>query len=222
MSKLNYGDIAAREVSERIHAQVADLATLKSTPENQRVNGQLVLVVADQTIWYYDTDATLTGDDVLVVAPTSGTGRWLRKPGAAMLAIPFYATTPTGTNLLTIPTGCLLAPREFGYRVSRVFTGASNAAIAFSSSNHPGHTGPANFAGTLVATQLSQMFSATANGTGLDFALAPIGTTFGTIAERRTWMKPGDTIRADIIGAQFATGVAQLLLLCDILQNNGN
>lgn len=222
MSKLNYGDNAAREVSKRIHAQVADLATLKQTPPNQRVGNQMVFVQADQTVWYFDADATLTGDDVLVVTPASGTGRWLRKPGTAMLAIPFFATTPTGTTLLTVPTGCILAPREFGYRVSAIFTGASNAALAFSSSNHPGHTGAANFVGSLVATQLNQLFSATANGTGIDFQMAPIGTTFTTIAERRTWMKPGDTIRADIIGAQFATGAGQLLVACDILLNSGN
>lgn len=222
MSKLLYGDSAARLVSERIAKPVASLTVLKQIPANKRVSGMIAHVLDANTFWQFNPDSTLTGDDVLVVAPNAGSGRWLRMPGAAMLALPIHATYATGTNLLTIPTGCIIAPHDFGYRVSAGFTGASNCAIAVSSSNHPGHTGIAAFGGTLVATQLNNMFSATAAATGLAFQMMPIASgTFDSHANKRTWMRPGDTVRLDVIGAQFATGSGEVLMACDILQNTG-
>ncbi|HVJ17243.1 MAG TPA: hypothetical protein VM686_17560 [Polyangiaceae bacterium] len=177
-------------------------------------------VLDSNTLWQYESASTVAGDDVLAVKPNDNpsAGRWMRMPGAALLRLPFYATTPSGTNLLTVPSGSILAPKEFGVAVSRVFTGASNAAIAVSSSNHPGHTGVGGFMGSCVATQLNNAFT----GTGSTFLMGPIASgTFDSFANRRTWMKGGDTIRLDVIGAQFGTGVGAILVECDILQNPG-
>lgn len=222
--KLLHGDHAARLVSERVAAPVATLAVLKQTPADRRVDGQIAHVLADNTYWQWEGDATCSGDDVLAVNPTDApsTGRWMRMPGAALLALNFYATTPTGTNLLTVPSGTVIQPLDFAVKVTRVFTGASTACIGLSSTNHPGHTGAANFAGSCVATQLNNMFSATAMGTGMDFLMAPIASgTFDSHANKRVWLKGGDTIRHDVIGAAFGTGIGQWLVSCNILKNPG-
>jgi hypothetical protein len=222
--RLIYGDRAAREVSERVAAPVASLTVLKQTPADRRVDGMIVHVQADDTTWQWANSATCSGDDVLAVNPDDApsTGRWMRMPGAALLALNFYATTPDATALLTVPSGTILEPVEFAVKVSRIFTGASNAVVALSSSNHPGHTGVGNFAGSCVATQLSNMFSATAMATGMDFLMAPIASgTWDSHANKRVWMKGGDTFRHDAKGANFGTGIGQWLVSCNILKNPG-
>lgn len=222
--KLLHGDHAARLVSERIGAPVATIAALKQVPASRRVDGQLFHVQVDNTVWQWVDAAVCSGDDVLAVNPTDApsTGRFMRLPGRAMLALPFYATTPTGTNLLTVPSNTALRLEDFALKVTRVFTGPSNAAIAVSSTNHPGHTGVGGFMGSAVATQLNNMFSATAAGTGVDFIMGPVASgTFNTIETKRLWLKGGDTIRLDVIGAGFGTGVGQVLVACDILKNPG-
>ena len=222
--KLLFGDRAAQLVSQRIGAPVATLTVLKQTPSDRRVDGQIFHVLDDDTFWHWNDEATATNDDVLAVNPNDAptTGRFMRLPGAAMLALTFYATTPTGTNLLTVPSNTILQPLEFGVKVTRIFTGASTAAVALSSTKHPSHTGIANFAGSCVQTQLNEMFSATAAGTGVDFQMAPVASgTFDTHDNKRRWMKGGDTFRHDVIGSAFGTGIGQWLVACNILKNPG-
>lgn len=222
--RLLHGDHAARLVSQRIAEAVATLTVLKQIPADRRVDGMIVHVQSDNTVWQYNEDAVATGDDVLAAKPSDNpsTGRWMRAPGAALLALTFYATTVDATTLLTVPSGTILEPVEFGVRVSRIFTGAANCMVGLSSSNHPGHTGAANFAGSCVATHLNHQFSATACGTGVDFRMAPIASgTWDSYANQRAWMKGGDTFRHDAKGANFGTGIGQWLVSCNILQNPG-
>lgn len=222
--RLLHGDHAARLVSQRIAEAVATLTVLKAIPADRRVDGMIVHVQSDNTVWQYNEDATASGDDVLAVNPddSPSTGRWMRAPGAALLALNFYATTVDATALLTVPSNTILEPVEFGVRVSRIFTGASNAVVGLSSSNHPGHTGAFNFAGSCVMTLLNQVFSATAAGTGVAFQMAPIASgTWDSHANKRLWMKGGDTFRHDAKTAQFGTGIGQWLVSCNILQNPG-
>lgn len=222
--KLLFGDRAAQLVSERIGASVATLTVLKQTPANRRVEGQVFHVTMNDTWWHWNDEATATGDDVLAVNPNDAptTGRFMRMPGHALLRLPFTATMPTGTNLLTVPSNTILELQDFGVYVSRIFTGASTACVAISSTNHPAHTGVANFAGSCVQTQLNQMFSATAAGTGVDFQMAPIASgTFDSHATKRAWLKGGDTLRHDVIGAAFGTGIGDWLVSCNILKNPG-
>jgi hypothetical protein len=222
--KLLFGDTAARLVSERIGAPVATISALKQIPANKRVDAQVFHITADNTLWQWVDAAVCSGDDVLAVNPNDApsTGRFMRLPGRAMLALNFYATTPDATALLTVPSNTILRPEDFGVKVSRIFTGASNACVGLSSSNHPGHTGAANFAGSCVATFLNHVFSATAAGTGCDFQMAPIASgTWDSYGNKRRWMKGGDTFRHDVMGANFGTGVGQWLVACDILKNPG-
>ena len=228
--KLLHGDSAARLVSERIAAKVTTLTVLKQTPSTRRVDGMICHVENDNTVWQWNDEATCNGDDVLAVNPTDApsTGRWMRMPGMAMLAIPFYATTPSGTNLITVPSNTVLGLLDFGVRVSRVFTGLAGAVVGLSSSNHWGHTGAFNFIGSTIATQLNNYFQATNNGTGAGaFLMAPLalnanaGVPSGQIdSPVRPWMKGGDTFRHDV-GTAFGTGVGEWLVMANILQNPG-
>jgi hypothetical protein len=224
MTVLKHGDRAAQLVSQRVAAPIATVAALKAIKSDKCANGQVAHVTADDTLWQYNTSSAVTGDDLLAITPgdSPSTGRWMRMPGAAMIAMTFYATTPTGTNLLTVPSNTILQPLDFGLKVTRVFTGPSNAAIAVSSTNHPGHTGVGGFMGSAVATLLNNVFSATAAGTGCDFQMGPVASgTFNTLENKRAWMKGGDTVRLDVIGAAFGTGVGQVLMACNILRNPG-
>ena len=224
MTVLNHGEVAGRLVSQRVAAPVATVAALKAIKSDKCADGQVCHIQADDTLWQYTIAAIAAGDDLLAITPgdSPATGRWMRLPGRALIAMTLMATTPTGTNLLVVPTGAIIAPHDFGLKVTRVFTGPSNAAIAISSSNHPQHTGIGGFMGSAVATQLNNAFQGTSAGTGMDFRMGPVASgTFDSYGNRREWMKPGDTIRLDVIGAQFGTGVGQVLMACDILKNSG-
>lgn len=228
MGRLNWGDKAAQLVSERTARPESTIATLKTIPANKRVNGMIVHILtgdAQNTQWHWVDASTTTGDDVLAITPSDNpsAGRWLRLPGFAMLALPFLATTPNNTVLLTVPSGSILDPLEFAWGApSTVFTGASNAAVAVSSSNHPGHTGVGAFLGSAVATNLNQWFSATGNGTGCAFNMGSVASgTFDTVLNRRGFMKGGDTIKLNVMGANFGTGAGSVLVACNVLRNPG-
>jgi hypothetical protein len=57
---------------------VADVATLKAIGSSARTDNQTVWVDALQSFFFFDSSSSATGDDVHVITPTAGTGRWLR------------------------------------------------------------------------------------------------------------------------------------------------
>jgi len=59
---------------------VADATALKAigtTGANMRVDQQVRLKDDNSSIWKFDSGSSATGDDVTVIQPTTGTGRWL-------------------------------------------------------------------------------------------------------------------------------------------------
>lgn len=72
---INYGDAAAREVSERVGGVFADDAALKALAPNQRVNGMLC-VVEPASLWIFDASSSASAGATVLV-PDSGTGRWV-------------------------------------------------------------------------------------------------------------------------------------------------
>jgi hypothetical protein len=80
--KLKFGDAAARQVSERIGAPTATTATLKATPADRRVDGQLFIVLSDSSMWVFDVDSS-AGASSTVLVPDAGAGRFL---AAALVA----------------------------------------------------------------------------------------------------------------------------------------
>jgi hypothetical protein len=74
--KLVYGDLAAREISERIAAATASTTTMKAIPADRRVDGMLGIVLADSSLWCFDADSS-AGASSTVLVPDAGSGRWL-------------------------------------------------------------------------------------------------------------------------------------------------
>ncbi len=229
--KLLWGDRAAQIVSGRIGEKVASITVLKQTPANRRVEGQLFTCTDYGTLWVWRDSATCPGDDVLAVRPNDlpSSGRFMRMTGAALLRVPFYATTPTGTNVLVIPSGSIIQAVDFGVNVSAIFSGgASGCVLGLSSANLRGHTGAYSFIGSCGATALNQNYVASFSGTGMGYFPAPVSALAPSVmsntadyaSRARPWLKGGDTLRQDV-GTAFATGIGEWLVSANILHNPG-
>lgn len=214
--KLIHGDSAARLVSERIAAPVANMSALKAIPVDRRVDGMICMVLADGSLWQLSTACALAGDDILVAGSGSGTGRWLRMPGKALLALPIAFGTADAAVLLTVPTGCVLRTSEFAWKVTADFTGGASSAIGVSSSNHIGHTAKGDLLGGATGDVLATLVASSG-----ELAMGTIGAAFTTIANRRPLWKPADTIRFDRITSAFTAGAGFVLVSADILKNAG-
>lgn len=57
----------------------ADATAIKAIGSSARTNGDLLLNRALNRIYRFDSASSATGDDITVIQPTSGTGRWLRQ-----------------------------------------------------------------------------------------------------------------------------------------------
>jgi hypothetical protein len=60
---------------------VAALKAISTTGTNPRGDKQVRLIEDNGELWYFDSAGTGTGDDVTVIEPTSGTGRWFIASG---------------------------------------------------------------------------------------------------------------------------------------------
>lgn len=214
MSTLNYGDLAAQEVSQRIAAPLASLALLKSVPATRRTNGQMVRLLDDGSRWQFNASSALAGDDQLVVAPDAGGGRWLRDLGMARLRMPFAFDTADAAVLLTVPAGCLLQPIEFFWEVTANFTGGTSSTIGVSS-NKTGYSTKGNLLGGAAGD------AAAALTTALSPNVGTIGANWATIANRRVLWIPTDTFRFDRITSAFTAGTGFVNAIVNILRHAG-
>lgn len=214
--KKTFGDILAQEVSGRYAAPVASLTELKAIPAVGRVHGQMVINLADGSRWRFHESSVLTGDDLLVVAPTSGSGRWLRLPGAALLAPAIAFGTLDAAILLTVPTGALLRIKGFAWRVTADFTGGASSAIGVSSSNKTGYTTKGDLLGGATGDVAATLVASSGKS-----AMGTIGAQYGTIALQRPFWKPTETLRFDRITSAFTAGSGNVLVDCDVLENDG-
>lgn len=56
---------------------IADVAALKAVSAADRSDRQVRLVESLKKLFYFDTSSASTGDDVYIITPNAGTGRWL-------------------------------------------------------------------------------------------------------------------------------------------------
>lgn len=61
----------------------ATVASVKAIVSADRADGQIIWVDALTKFFYFDAASSATGDDVTVITPTAGTGRWLQVVAAA-------------------------------------------------------------------------------------------------------------------------------------------
>ena len=98
------------------------------------VDGQLVNVTADGSVWRYAKASTLTDDGLLVAAVTAG-GALLRSDKCVDLILPFTFNTADAAVLYTVPTGFKLFIDNAFWEVTTSLTGGSSSAIGVNSSN---------------------------------------------------------------------------------------
>lgn len=216
--KLNYGDSAAIKVSERYAAPVATIAALKAIPADRRVDGMQVLVAADNSRWRFLTAGALTGDDLLVVAPTVGTGTWLRLPGAMGLGLPIAFGTADAAAILTIQAGTRFWAQSACWEVTADFTGGTASAIGLSS----------NKAAPTVWTTKGDILGGTTGDVAATlvasggFIAGTIGADMDTLTKTRGLVLVAtDTIRFDRITSAFTAGAGFARIIGILLKNDG-
>ncbi len=215
MSKLNYGDIVAQEVSGRVGAPVANATALSTIPKAALVNGQSFLKLDDLSTWIYLAAATATDASLQLVIPatTAGVGAFVRAPGTCELILPIAYTNTDAEVLLTTPTGCRWALTLAAYwEVTTGFTGGSSSAIGLSSSK-TGFTTKGDILGGA-----SGDVTATLGTTGLK--LGTIGAKLDGDDKRAIFVS-GETIRFDRITSVFTAGAGYAKLGIHLLENLG-
>lgn len=190
------------------------LAQLKA--QFNRWDGLSAFVGDDE--WVFRAGSALTGDDIMVATPDSPgnlPGRWVRKPGSAVLRLPFVAATLDAAALLTLQAGARFMLEEIFWRVTTSFTGGTSAAIGLSSSKS-GFTAKGDLLGGASGDVLATLAAST------NFIPGTVGTIFDTIAEKRLAVfNPGDAFRHDRITSNFTAGVGEYILIGRILTNPG-
>lgn len=61
----------------------ASVTAIKGISSSDRFNGQIVFNYGTSVFYKFDSASSATGDDDLVLTPTSGTGRWLKVAGSS-------------------------------------------------------------------------------------------------------------------------------------------
>ena len=218
--RLLHGDSAGRLVSQRVGEPVATLTALKGIPAKRANNGMLALVLADFSLWQFNEASALSGDDLVVAAPSdSGSGRWLRVPGGCELKMPIAFGTADAAILWTVPTGCLFEAREFFWDVTTGFTGGAASAIGLSSSNK-NDAADYRTKGDLLGGATGDVAATLVASTG-GHTRGTIGTDWDTLVKRRTVFKAGETIRFDRITSAFTAGAGFACAVGTLLRNAG-
>lgn len=88
-------------------ASVADITALKAVAAANRNNGDALAVRSTRTIYVFDSSSSATGDDVRIITPSAGTGRWVqantdnfRADSIVLNYISAPSTPSTGTAII--------------------------------------------------------------------------------------------------------------------------
>jgi len=114
---------------------VATLAALKAVAAADRFDGLNATLSSDGSKWRFASASAVTGDDFLVVAPTVGSGRWIRTDKFVDITAAIGFGTADAAVLYTVPTGFRLILGVPFHNVTTSWTGGSSSAIGLSSSN---------------------------------------------------------------------------------------
>lgn len=216
MTALKYGDTAARAVSQRIAAPVANLAALAAITSADAADGQIALDIATGKYWRFSSASTLTAENILV-AGAGTTGRWLLMPGQYVLSFPITFASADAAVLWTVPTGAYVMPETFYWGITADFTGGSSSAIGVSSTK-TGFSTKGDLLGGATGNVLAELTAA------LSPTLGTPGAKWDTFAERivatAIW-KPTETIRFDRITSVFTAGTGTVNMMCQVIANAG-
>ncbi len=215
MTVLRYGEASGRAATQRVAAPVSSIAVLRTINASDCANGQTVFSMADGKEWQFSNTSVLADDGQLVIAPASGTGRWLLIPGLWTLALPITFATADAAVLYTVPAGAVIQPVEFDWLVSTGFTGGASSAIGVSSGTKSGYTTKGDLLGGAAGDVAATLVVATTPNLGT------IGAGFDTLAKRRKVLTATDSLRFDRITSAFTAGAGNVNLTAFVRANAG-
>lgn len=203
VGKLFTNDITVQELSARFGGTVATRAALAAVGLMNRVDGMLMAVGSDNSLWRFSSvlaqDATDDPSGALLVAPADDVGRWVRaeKSFVAKLAIGFG--TADAAPLLTVPEGFCFRLASFPWwEVTTAFTGGTSAAIGISTSIS-GYTTKGDLLGGASGDVLATLVAGIANGTAG-------GELDDLVGFQAMLFEEGNEIRFDRITSVFEAG----------------
>lgn len=190
-------------------ASIATVAALKALAavHPAHVHGNVVMVDADQSEWYYHATSALTGDDTLVVTPTNASGRWLRKPGTVDLKLAIGHAMADGATLLTMPAGARMLVRRAYWEITTAFEGGTSSAIGIAGPS------PHNTAGDILGGASGDVEATLTAGVKL-------GTVGADIAAG-VLLKAADTVTFERITSAFTSGAGFVHLVGELVLNAG-
>lgn len=185
------------------------LAALKALDVTEHVPGEKFRLT-DGREFYWASGSSAVADDVVVVAPTAGSGRYIITTGRQDLPMAITAATADNATLLALPTGMVALIDDAYWEVTTGFTGGSSAAIGLDSSNSGFST-----AGDILGGSGGDV-TATLGTAGIKLGTA--GAKLDTIAHKRTALIAADTIRFQRIVDVFAAGAGNAHVILQILK----
>lgn len=161
-------------------------------------------------VYYYHPTSVLAADNVFVIAPTAGAGRYLLAPSRVQnILLPIGFGTADAAVLVTLPTNALALVRRGYWVVGTGFTGGTSSAIGLSSTNATGFTTKGDIQG----------------GASGDVAATLVAGTFlGTIGAKiaaGVLLKGGNTLRFDQVTSTFTAGAGFVGVVMELLANPG-
>lgn len=204
------GETVARAAAGRLRGPVATVALLAAIPLEERVDGSLCLVTADNSQWMFSLASTsVDAASQLVVVPTAGAGAWLRVDKYCNLKLAVGFATANAAVLFTVPVGFRIRPTRPLWEVTTGWTGGASSAIGLSSSNAAFSTQGdllGGAAGDLAATLITASPGPFVGAAGTKIAgAAPVV------------LAAGDTVRFDRIVSAFTAGAGFAHLPVEIL-----
>jgi hypothetical protein len=201
LGTLNYGDIGAQQLSRRYGGNFATRAAIKGLGPKFRCDGMLVMSIDDGSLWRFAAsraDATDVAEELILI-PTSGTGRWLRRDPCFIAKLAIGFGTADAAVLLTIPENFSARIVAFpNWENTIAWSGGASSAIGISSTK-AGY----NTKGDLHGGAAGDL----AAGLGAGIKLGTIGPKLDTLTEwQALQLVEGDSLRFDRIVSAFTAG----------------
>lgn len=193
-------------------ANVADRAALAAISAVNRADGMLVLVKSDGALFRFASASSASEDEAkeLVVAPSAGTGRWLRADKSAVIKVPIAYTMTDDAVIFTVPLGVALRLSGMPFwEVTTGFTGGTSSAIGVSAS------AIATADGSLLGGASGDL-TATLGTSGIK--PGTVGTALDSFAEVQAfYLKAADTLKLNRITSAFTAGAGFVCLPVSIM-----
>jgi hypothetical protein len=184
-----------------------DHATLKAIAAGTRHDGMIGITRNDNYRWMFkDAGTEVDTSENLAMAPTVGSGSWVRLANLVDMKLAIDKTMADATVLFTVPTGMKIRIARAFWEVSVGFSGGSSSAIGVSSSN-AGY----NTKGDILG------------GAGGDVAATLVaGYTGGTLGAKYASngvivLVAADTVRYDKIASTYTAGSGFVHLIAELL-----